>query len=57
MLYIYVEGNYVGGEGTMERKEIPTTMEQERNTYPPQTHQLKDNEGIVLSNICSYIQV
>jgi len=46
MLYIYVEGNYVGGGGNDGK---------ERNTYPPQTHQLKDNEGIDLLNICSYI--
>jgi hypothetical protein len=48
MLYIYVEGNYVwGGE----------TMEQEKK-HPPHhhTHQLNSNEGIGLSNTCSYIQ-
>jgi hypothetical protein len=46
MLYIYVEGNYVGGgnDGTGKK-------------YLPTTHQLNNNEGIVLSNICSYIQV
>jgi len=37
MLYIYVEGNYVGGGEQWNRKEIPTTMEQERNTHPPHT--------------------